>query len=436
MSTTSENIVNNKDLQRRLFFTLFCIAIFRFGIHIPTPGVNPEAVRLFFEKQAGGLFGVFNTFTGGALNQFSVFALGIMPYISSSIIFQLLSSMLPYLEALKKEGEPGRKKIQQYTRWGTIVLCLLQSYGLSNMLIGKEINGQYLFNPQVGAVPLQLMTMVTLTAGTCFVMWLGEQISERGLGEGASVIIFAGIAANIPRGAHNLWNSVTSGQMSGLLALMLLAFMVFVLGCIIYFEVAQRRIPIHMSQKGVNRAPQMLGSYLPLKVNLCGVLPPIFAYAILGFPATLATFSQAAWIQGLQQQFSQTGALFNIFFVALVTFFSFFYTELMYPPAEMADNLKKAGKFIPGIRAGRSTSEYIQAVMERLNVAGSIYLCVICIMPTILASQAAVPFYFGGTSILILVGVALQLVEKINAYRYEAMIKAARRPRRTRRVSF
>jgi preprotein translocase subunit SecY len=434
--STSENIVNNKDLQRRLFFTLFCIAVFRFGIHIPTPGVNSEAVRMFFEKQAGGLFGVFNTFTGGALNQFSVLALGIMPYISSSIIFQLLTSMVPYLEALKKEGEPGRKKIQQYTRWGTIVLCVLQSYGLSNMLIGKEINGMYLFNPQVGAIPLQLMTIVTLTAGTCFVMWLGEQITERGLGEGASVIIFAGIAANIPTGAFNLWNAVSSGQMSGLLALILLAFMAFVLGCIIYFEVAQRRIPIHMSQKGSNRAPQMLGSYLPLKVNLCGVLPPIFAYAILGFPATLATFSQAAWIQGLQQQFSQTGALFNIFFVALVTFFSFFYTELMYPPNEMADNLKKAGKFIPGIRAGNSTAQYIQSVMERLNVAGSIYLSVICIMPTILASQAAVPFFFGGTSVLILVGVALQLIEKINAYRYESMIKAAQRPRRTRRVSF
>ncbi len=434
--STAENMVNNKDLQRRLLFTLFCIAVFRFGIHIPTPGVNSDAVRMFFEKQAGGLFGVFNTFTGGALNQFSVLALGIMPYISSSIIFQLLSSMVPYLEALKKEGEPGRKKIQQYTRWGTIVLCVLQSYGLSNLLIGKEINGQYLFNPQVGAIPLQLMTVVTLTAGTCFVMWLGEQITERGLGEGASVIIFAGIAANIPTGAFNLWNAVSSGQMSGLLALLLLAFMAFVLGCIIYFEVAQRRIPIHMSQKGANRAPQMLGSYLPLKVNLCGVLPPIFAYAILGFPATLATFSQAPWIQGLQQQFSQTGALFNIFFVALVTFFSFFYTELMYPPNEMAENLKKAGKFIPGIRAGRSTSEYIQSVMERLNVAGSIYLCVICILPTILATQAAVPFFFGGTSVLILVGVSLQLIEKINAYRYEAMIKTAQRPRRTRRVSF
>jgi len=344
--------------------------------------------------------------------------------------------MVPALEAMKKEGEPGRKKIQQFTRWGTIVLAVVQAYALSNLLVGKEINGQYLFRSQVGIVPFQVITVVTLTAGTCFVMWLGEQISERGLGEGASVIIFAGIAAGIPSGAMSLWSLISSGQMSGLIGIGLVAFMAFVLGCIIYFEVAQRRIPIHMSQKGGPRAPQMLGSYLPLKINLCGVLPPIFAYAILQFPSTLANFSQAPWVQGLQQYFAPNGALFNLFFIALVTFFCFFYTELVYPPHEMSDNLKKAGKFIPGIRAGKATADYIQVVMERLNVAGAIYLCAICILPTILVSQASVPFYFGGTSLLILVGVSLQLIEKINAYRYEAMIKAAQRPRRTRRVSF
>ncbi|MCB9072172.1 MAG: preprotein translocase subunit SecY [Bdellovibrionaceae bacterium] len=431
--STQSNVLNNEDLQRRLLFTLFCVAIFRFGIHVPTPGVEIEVVRRFFEQQ-GGLFGIFNTFTGGALNQFSVFALGIMPYISSSIIFQLLTSMVPYLESLKKEGEQGRKKIQMYTRWGTILLAVVQAYALSNMLIGKEVNGQALFRAQVGVIPFQLMTVLTLTTGTCFVMWLGEQISEKGLGEGASVIIFAGIAAGIPKGAVSLWNLISSGQMSGLIGLGLLVFMLIVLGAIIYFEIAQRRIPIHMSQKG--GAAQMMGNYLPLKVNLCGVLPPIFAFAILQFPSTIATFSQAAWVQGLQQYFAPSGALFNIFFIALVTFFSFFYTELMYPPDEMSDNLKKAGKFIPGIRAGKSTAHYIQTVMGRLNVAGAIYLSIICLMPTFLISQAAIPFYFGGTSLLILVGVSLQLIEKINAYRYEAMIKAAQRPRRTRRVSF
>jgi preprotein translocase subunit SecY len=432
--STQSNVLNNEDLQRRLLFTLFCVAIFRFGVHVPTPGVEIEVVRKFFEQQ-GGLFGIFNTFTGGALNQFSVFSLGIMPYISSSIIFQLLTSMVPYLESLKKEGESGRKKIQMYTRWGTILLAIVQAYALSNLLIGKEVAGQPLFRSQVGVIPFQLMTIATLTAGTVFVMWLAEQISEKGLGEGASVIIFAGIAAGIPAGAVSMWNLVSTGQMSGLIGLVLLAFMVFVLGAIIFVEIAQRRIPIHMSQKGASTA-QMMGNYLPLKVNLCGVLPPIFAFAILQFPSTIATFSQAAWVQGMQQYFAPNGALFNIFFIALVTFFSFFYTELMYPPNEMADNLKKAGKFIPGIRAGKSTAEYIQAVMGRLNVAGAIYLSVICLMPTILTTQAGIPFYFGGTSLLILVGVALQLIEKINAYRYEAMIKAAQRPRRTRRVSF
>lgn len=432
--STQSNVLNNEDLQRRLLFTLFCILIFRFGIHIPTPGVEADVVKQFFDKQ-GGLFGIFNTFTGGALNQFSVFALGIMPYISSSIIFQLLTSMVPFLESLKKEGESGRRKIQMYTRWGTILLAVIQAYALSNLLLGKEVSGMPLFRSQVGVIPFQLMTIATLTTGACFVMWLGEQITDRGLGEGASVIIFAGIAAGIPGGAVGLWNQVASGQKSALLVLILLAFMVVVLGAIIYFEIAQRRIPIHMSQKS-GAAPQVMGNYLPLKVNLCGVLPPIFAFAILQFPSTIAGFSQAAWVQGLQQYFAPNGALFNLFFVALVTFFTFFYTELMYPPQEMSDNLKKAGKFIPGIRAGKSTAEYIQAVMGRLNVAGAIYLSVICLMPTMLMSQAALPFYFGGTSLLILVGVALQLIEKINAYRYEAMIKAAQRPRRTRRVSF
>lgn len=434
---SAENILNNEDLRKRLFYTLFYLAIFRLGIHIPTPGVEAEVVQSFFEQQ-GGLFGVFNTFTGGALNQFSVFALGIMPYISASIIFQLLTSMVPHLESLKKEGEPGRKKIQQYTRWSTIALAVVQAYALSNLLLGSDVNGQPLFRSQVGIIPFQLMTIVTLATGTIVVMWLGEQIDERGLGQGASMIIFAGIAAGTFSGAVNLWSLVSSGQMTGLLALGLLVFMVFVVGAMIFFEIAQRRIPIHMSQKGAGgRSPQTMGSFLPLKINLSGVLPPIFAFAILQFPATLSSFSQAAWIQNIQQYFRPDGALFNIIFVLLVTFFCFFYTELVMPPDEMADNLKKAGKFIPGIRAGRSTSEYIQTVMNRLNVVGAVYLSVVCVMPTILASKANVPFYFGGTSLLILVGVGLQLIEKVNAYRYEAMMKAAQRPRRSpRRVSF
>ena len=441
MATASaESLVKNEDLRRRLLFTLFCLLIYRLGVHIPTPGINGDVVKSFFEGQ-GGLFGLFNTFTGGALNQFSVFALGIMPYISASIIFQLLTSTIPYLESLKKEGQSGQRKITQYTRWSTVVLALVQGYAISSWLMGQSgPGGEALYYPQVGAISFQLMTIVTLTAGTCFIMWLGEQISESGIGEGASLIIYAGIAAGIPSGTMGLWTLVTNGQINGLLALMIVAFMVITVAFIIFMEVAQRRLPIHVSQKGGGRqAQQTMGSFLPLKINLSGVIPPIFASSLLMFPATLGNFTDAAWVQILQDYMNPLsptgGGLYNILFVTLIVFFCFFYTEIVFPPNEMADNLKKAGKFIPGIRAGKSTSDYIQKVMERINVAGAIYLSAVCILPTILIARLNVPFYFGGTSLLILVGVALQMIDKVNAYRYEAMIKAAQKPRK-RRVHF
>ncbi|MCB0377277.1 MAG: preprotein translocase subunit SecY [Bdellovibrionales bacterium] len=443
MATTTasaESLVQNEDLRRRLFFTLFCLLIYRLGVHVPTPGINGEVVKSFFENQ-GGLFGLFNTFTGGALNQFSVFALGIMPYISASIIFQLLTATIPYLENLKKEGQHGQKKITQYTRWSTVILALVQGYAISSWLMGQSgPNGEALYYPQVGIVPFQVMTIVTLVAGTCFIMWLGEQISERGIGEGASLIIYAGIAAGIPSGAMGLWTLVSNNQINGLLALMLVAFMVAVVAFIIYMEVAQRRLPIHVSQKGGGKQPpQVMGSYLPLKINLSGVIPPIFASSLLMFPATLSSFTDAGWVQVLQDYMNPLsptgGGLYNILFVGLIVFFCFFYTEIVFPPHEMADNLKKAGKFIPGIRAGKSTADYITKVMERINVAGAVYLSAVCILPTILIARINVPFYFGGTSLLILVGVALQMIDKVNAYRYEAMIKAAQKPRR-RRVHF
>ena len=435
----AENLLQNEDLRRRLLFTFFCLAVYRLGVHIPTPGINTEVMKSFFSNQ-GGLFGLFNTFTGGALNQFSVFALGIMPYISASIIFQLLTATIPHLEALKKEGEHGRRKITQYTRWSTVVLALVQGYAISSWLIGKDFEGQLLYYPQVGIIPFQWMTIITLTAGTCFIMWLGEQISERGLGEGASLIIYAGIAAGIPSGAVSLWTMVTSDALSVIAALGLLALMLAVIGFIIFMEVAQRRLPIHVSQRGGKQgAQQVMGSYLPLKLNLSGVIPPIFASSLLMFPATLGNFSDAGWIQVLQDYMNPSsttgGGLYYVLFVGLIVFFCFFYTEIVFPPGEMAENLKKAGKFIPGIRAGNSTSEYIQKVMERINVAGAAYLSAVCILPTILIAQTNVNFYFGGTSLLILVGVALQFIDKINAYRYEAMIKAAQKPRK-RRVRF
>lgn len=438
-AAATESLLQNEDLRRRLLFTLFCLLIYRLGVHVPTPGINGEVVKSFFENQ-GGLFGLFNTFTGGALNQFSVFALGIMPYISASIIFQLLTATIPYLEALKKEGQHGQKKITQYTRWSTVVLALVQGYAISSWLMGQSgPNGEALYYPQLGVVPFQVMTIVTLVAGTCFIMWLGEQISDRGIGEGASLIIYAGIAAGIPSGAMGLWTLVSNGQINGLLGLMLIGFMVAVVSFIIFMEVSQRRLPIHVSQKGGAKGGQMMGSFFPIKVNPSGVIPPIFASSILMMPATISSFSDAAWVQVVQDYMNPLsptgGGLYNILFVALIVFFCFFYTEIVFPPGEISENLKKSGKFIPGIRAGKSTSNYISKVMERVNVAGAIYLSAVCILPTILIARLNVPFYFGGTSLLILVGVAIQMIDKVNAYRYEAIVKAQRRPRK-KRVQF
>jgi len=434
----AENLLQNEDLRRKLGFTFFCLLIYRIGVHVPTPGINTSAVQEFFQNQSG-LFGLFNTFTGGALNQFSVFALGIMPYISASIIFQLLQTSIPHLQALKKEGESGRKKITQYTRWSTVVLALVQGYAISSWLSSQgSPSGEALFFPQVGVIPFKLMTIITLTAGTCFIMWLGEQISEYGLGEGASLIIYAGIAAGIPSGAVGLYTRAMSEGGFGFIGMLgILAAMLAVVGAILFFEVAQRRVPIHVSQRGGPKG-QVMGSYLPLKLNISGVIPPIFASSILMAPSTLMSFSEAQWIQSLNNWFNPMGVnpgLYYIFFVLLIVFFCFFYTEIVFPPEETAENLKKSGKFIPGVRAGNSTAEYIQKITERLNVAGAAYLSLICILPTILIKAFQFNFYFGGTSLLILVGVALHMLEKINAYRYEAMIKASQKPRK-RRVRF
>ena len=438
-SSQTESLLQNEDLKNRILFTLFCLLVYRLGVHLPTPGINGEVVKSFFDSQ-GGLFSLFNRFTGGALNQFSVFALGIMPYISASIIFQLLTATIPYLEQLKKEGQQGQRKITQYTRWSTVLLATIQGYAVSTWLMNQSgPSGEALYYPQLGGVvPFQLMTVVTLVAGTCFIMWLGEQIDESGIGQGASLIIYAGIAAGIPSGASALWTLVANNQLNGLLALLLLVFMVVVVAFIIFMEVSQRRLPIHISQKGGGQG-QMMGSFFPIKVNPSGVIPPIFASSILMMPATISSFSDAPWVrvvQGYMDPFSSTGGgLYNVLFVALIVFFCFFYTEIVFPPQEIAENLKKSGKFIPGIRAGKSTANYITKVMERVNVVGAIYLSAVCILPTLLIARVNVPFYFGGTSLLILVGVALQMIEKVNSYRYEAIIKAQRKPRK-RRVQF
>lgn len=427
-----------EDLKKRVLFTLMILVIYRVGTHVPTPGVDPVRMMEFIQSQQG-LFGMLNMFTGGALEQMSIFALGIMPYISSSIIMQLLSSAIPALENLKKEGEHGRKKIAQYTRWGTILIAVVQGFALSNWILAQKtsLGAPIVFALSYGGLPFKLMTVATLTAGSMFVVWLGEQISERGIGDGASVIIFAGIAASIPKGAANLFGLVSEGQIQGLVALFILLLMVAVIAAIIFLELGQRRIPIHVSQKG-GRTLMQQQSYLPLKINMTGVIPPIFASSLLMFPATISNFSSAKWLHNIRDYLTPSGGLYIILFVSLIVFFSFFYTEIVFPPNEMADNLKKSGKFIPGVRAGKSTADYIKRVIDRISVAGAIYLSLICILPTLLISNLKLPFYFGGTSLLILVGVALNLIEKINAYRYESLVRAsaaANRPRR-RRVQF
>ncbi|MFZ4403424.1 MAG: preprotein translocase subunit SecY [Pseudobdellovibrionaceae bacterium] len=440
--STVENIAKNSDLRNRILFTLFLLCIYRVGVHIPTPGVDGSAVMSFFQAHSKGIFGLFNTFTGGALSQFSIFALGIMPYISASIIFQLLTSAIPTLEALKKEGEQGRKKINQYTRYATIALAIVQGYGISSWLLNSTSpEGRSLVvSPFVGILPFQLMTIITLTAGTCFIMWLGEQITERGIGNGTSLIIFTGIAASVPQGAQQLWDLMSSGEMKFAVILVLLILMVGIIGFVIFMEVAQRKIAIQYSQRS-NAGMQSMqtpSSHLPIKINFSGVIPPIFASSLLMFPATMAQFVNTPWLKSLQESLNPSGTIFNIFFVLLIVFFSFFYTEIVFNPNDVAENLKKYGGFIPGVRAGKSTSDYIQKVLDRVNVLGCIYLSTVCILPGILASQLSVPFYFGGTSLLILVGVALDTSQQIYSHlisqKYEGFIKGAKM--KSRRVQF
>ncbi|MFN7454756.1 MAG: preprotein translocase subunit SecY [Pseudobdellovibrionaceae bacterium] len=429
------------DLAKKIIFTLAMLAVYRVGVHVPTPGVDSNAVMAFFQAQSQGIFGLFNTFTGGALAQFSIFALGIMPYISASIIFQLLTSAVPYLEALKKEGEHGRRKINQYTRYATVVLAVVQGYGISTWLMNSASpDGRPLvIAANVGFVPFQLMTVITLTAGTCFIMWLGEQITERGIGNGTSLIIFTGIAASIPTGAQALWNLLKNGEMSVAVILALIAFMVLIIAAVIYMEVAQRRIPVQYSQRGAGmQSMSTPSSHLPVKINFSGVIPPIFASSLLMFPATMAQFVQTPWLKALQDALSPAGTIYNILFVALIIFFAFFYTEIVFNPNEVSENLKKYGGFIPGVRAGKSTAEYIQRVLDRVNVGGAIYLSAVCVLPGLLISMAKVPFYFGGTSLLILVGVALDTTQQVQSHlisqKYEGLLKGTKI--RSRRVQF
>ncbi len=422
-----DDLTKVPELNRRILFTLFFLAVYRLGVFVPTPGINAGALASLFQQAQGTLLGFINMFSGGALKRFSVFALGIMPYISAAIILDLLKVVIPHIEKLSKEGEVGRRKIVQYTRYGTVLLSAIQGLGISIGLENMRGPGgeMIVINP---GWSFRVMTMITLTSGTAFLMWLGEQITERGIGNGISLIIFAGIVARMPSAINNTLTLVKAGEMSIFFLIFLLVFMVAVIGLIVFMETGQRRIPIQYPKKVVGR--KMYGgqaSHLPLKINMAGVIPPIFASSILIFPATITNFVDLPWVKSIASNMSPTGILYNVLYVGLIVFFCYFYTAIQFNPADVADNLKKYGGFVPGIRPGKSTAEYIDKVLSRITLGGAIYLSVVSVMPSFLIGEFNVSFFFGGTSLLIVVGVALDTVQQIESHmlarQYEGLIK-------------
>ena len=451
------NVVGIPDLRRRILFMLALLGVYRMGSFIPTPGVDSMALQQFFDQQAGTIFGFLDVFSGGNLRRLSIFALGIMPYITASIIFQLLTVVWPYLERLSKEGELGRKKITQYTRYLTVGLSLFQSFATAIALEQTTAMPPIVPAPGWG---FRFMTMLTLTTGTAFIMWIGEQISERGIGNGISLIIFAGIVVGLPSAIGSLWMDWTAGQRSIFTILILLVLMVIVTGAVVFVERGQRRIPIQYAKRVVGR--KMYGgqtTHLPLKVNSGGVIPVIFAASIVAFPSTLGmVFPDTAWVQSMTTQLGQGFPLYNLFYIAGILFFCFFYVSIIFNPDEVADNIRKYGGFIPGIRPGKRTSEFIDHALSRLTAAGAVYLVLVCLLPEFLitgfkiqpipfigpsidnflnqydlafiTTGLGVTFYFGGTSLLIVVGVAMDTVNQIESQlimrHYEGFLKKGR----------
>ncbi len=409
-------MANLPDLRKKLGWTFLLLIFYRIGIHVPIPGVNAGAMADFFAS-ASSLLNLFDMFSGGGLKQVSIFALGVMPYISSSIIIQLLQVVSPELKRVaKEEGAAGRKKITQYTRYGTVLITLIQGLGLAFAL-------ENMHSPGGASVVIthgwsfRLITVITMTAGTILIMWIGERMTEKGIGNGISLIIFSGIVAGIPGGLYRFYGMVSSGGMGVLLGLGALVLMAAVLVFIIFVERGQRRIPIHYAKRQVGR--KMMGgqtTHLPLKVNTAGVIPPIFASSLLMFPATVAQFSTAAWAQTVSAWFSPTSVLYNILFVSLIIFFSFFYTAIIFDPKDIAENLKKQGGFVPGIRPGIKTQEYIDKVLSRITIWGALYIALICVLPQILMYNVGIPFYYGGTSLLIVVGVAMDFMSQVESH--------------------
>lgn len=411
-----QSAANIPELRRRVFFTLIMLAIYRIGVQIPTPGINGEALAAFFAQSSGTLFGMFNMFSGGALKNFSIFALGIMPYISASIIIQLLTVVIPQLESLKKEGEAGQRKITQYTRYGTVALSIIQGLFIAIGLEGMTGPGGEVIVLEPG-IAFKLMTLLTLTTGTAFIMWLGEQMTERGIGNGISLIIFAGIIARAPAAVVNSIQLVKAGEIALFFVPFLILFMFGVVAVIVFFETSQRRIPIQYAKRVVGR--RVYGgqsSHLPLKINISGVIPPIFASSIMMFPATIGSFIKIDWVQEASAAMRPGTVYYYICYVAMIIFFCFFYTAVTFKPEDVAENLKKNGGFVPGIRPGKRTAEFIDKVLTRLTVVGAIYLSVVCVLPTVLISQFNIPFYFGGTALLIVVGVGIDTISQVESH--------------------
>jgi len=430
VTTGFSNALRVEELKKRLLFTFAMLAVYRIGVAIPTPGIDGKALGAFFREASSNVFGLVNLFSGGALERFSIFALGIMPYISASIILQLLTVVVPSLERLSKEGEAGRRKITQYTRYGTVVLALIQSLFISIGLeqIQAPGGGGVVFEPGWG---FRLMSMITLTAGTAFIMWLGEQVTERGIGNGISLIIFAGIVASLPSAVTTTFQFMNEGELSLFTVLFVLALMMAVIWAIIYVERGQRRIPVQYAKRVVGR--RMYGgqsSHLPLKINTAGVIPPIFASSLLMFPSTIASFVQHPAADRLVELLQPGSWLYNLIYVALIIFFCYFYTAVTFDPVEVADNMKKVGGYIPGIRPGKKTADFIDRILTRITLGGALYIAAICILPTLLIRQFNVPFFFGGTALLIVVGVARDTVAQMETHlltrNYEGFMKRGR----------
>ncbi len=423
-----------EDLKKRIYFTLAALIVYRFGTYVPLPGINPDIIKEFTQQHSGGILGIFDMFSGGAMGRMTIFALNIMPYISASIIIQLMTSVSPHLEALKKEGESGKRKLNQYTRYGTVFLATIQAFGIAVGLESMQGNSGA-SAVMISGTLFKLSTVITLTGGTLFIMWLGEQITSRGIGNGISLIIYSGIVAQLPQAVVKTIVAGRDGEISTLIIFAVMIMVSFVIYYIVFMEKAQRRILIQYPkrQQAMGRPATSQSTHLPLKLNSSGVIPPIFASSLLLFPATIASFYQASpdtFLGMLSMYLSHGKPVYIFLFVSLIIFFSFFYTAIVFNPVETAENLRKSGSFIPGIRPGKSTADYLDYILTRLTVVGAVYLASVCVIPELILTKTSLPFYFGGTSILIVVSVTIdtigQLQSHLVAHQYEGLIRKAK----------